>query len=1387
MLDMGRALRNTLVLSMVLGCSAVLMDTFLPSSREPVVNVAVVFGGTVYPLHLRNRLSHQSFLDMPLEIHPVTVIVNDTNPSTLLTQICGILSSTKIHGIVFEDNIGTEAVAQILDFISSQTHVPIISISGGSAVVLTPKEPGSAFLQLGVSIEQQIQVIFKVLEEYDWSSFAVITSLYPGYTVFLDVIRSFTDASYFGWEIQDVLTFEMTQDETDSKIQRLLRQIDAQVMIVYCSREEAEYLFQMAEEAGLIGPGYIWIVPSLAVGNMDVPPTSFPIGLISVVTESWKMSLRQKVRDGVAIIALGAESYFKTYGNLPMVGSDCYKSPPSVPANNSFYRHLLNVTWEDRDFSFNEGGYLVRPTMVVITLNRHRLWEMVGKWEKGVIQMKYPVWPRYGSFLQPMADNRHLTVATLEERPFVIVENTDPSTGVCVRNTVPCRKQPNHTESGDGPMDSYTKLCCKGFCIDILKKLAKTVKFSYDLYLVTNGKHGKIVDGFWNGMIGEVYYKRADMAIGSLTINEERSQIVDFSVPFVETGISVMVARSNGTVSPSAFLEPYSPAVWVMMFVMCLTVVAITVFMFEYFSPVGYNQNLTSGKKSGGPSFTIGKSVWLLWALVFNNSVPIENPKGTTSKIMVLIWAFFAVIFLASYTANLAAFMIQEQYIDTVSGLSDKKFQKPQDQYPPFRFGTVPNGSTERNIRSNYHDMHSHMVKYNQRSVEDALVSLKMGKLDAFIYDAAVLNYMAGKDEGCKLVTIGSGKVFATTGYGIALQKDSRWKRAIDLALLQFLGDGETQKLETVWLSGICQNEKNEVMSSKLDIDNMAGVFYMLLVAMGLSLLVFAWEHLVYWKLRHSVPKSHKLDFLLAISRGIYSCFNGVQNPESPARVHKPDVTANSAQANVLKMLQAAKNMVSTATVGNSLENATRTIENWSNRSENLQTTFSLRTPQLVVQNTSGPSRSVHSSSSAAEVSEKLGRPNQPSPPAAQQTLVSASENWSGTVEQPQILHPLKYRGSYSEDKILPGSTVNSSPHYLVRSTPQAPFRNHVPLGNHLSAVSHSPVRSPREVPPPEQKYRLPVARSHGKERFHRNVHLVYGEDGHDSSSTQVTRPASTSEKRKELESHILSHACVHNSFPRADRTSRPFVYKDSDTEDLRREKQYQRANLPRSSWEQHERPKSLNLWKHRGKSYVCEDVPDLFPQASLAPKPATVPGIHRGFHHYPPDALRPSYTCNRKYMESNGLSWKDQQLLHSQSTKLPSYREACQQNTPGMHRASSTVVHKQYAYMNSYTNLPIYWGRLYQGSPPLCEQSNASRHCFTRAPWSRCNRDFLVHENGQRTMYFGSTYKDCRDRSRVDPTFLQMERRDLLTTQRMPSPYPSRSWRRVSSLESEV
>lgn len=42
--------------------------------------------------------------------------------------------------------------------------------------------------------------------------------------------------------------------------------------------------------------------------------------------------------------------------------------------------------------------------------------------------------------------------------------------------------------------------------------------------------------------------------------------------------------------------EPFSADVWVMMFVMLLLVSAMAVFIFEYFSPVGYNRCLADGK-----------------------------------------------------------------------------------------------------------------------------------------------------------------------------------------------------------------------------------------------------------------------------------------------------------------------------------------------------------------------------------------------------------------------------------------------------------------------------------------------------------------------------------------------------------------------------------------------------------------------------------------------------------------------------------------------------------------------------------------------------------------------------------------------------------------------
>ena len=47
-----------------------------------------------------------------------------------------------------------------------------------------------------------------------------------------------------------------------------------------------------------------------------------------------------------------------------------------------------------------------------------------------------------------------------------------------------------------------------GYCIDLLKELAKTLHFTYEIYLSPDGEYGaKTENGAWNGMVGELIDK----------------------------------------------------------------------------------------------------------------------------------------------------------------------------------------------------------------------------------------------------------------------------------------------------------------------------------------------------------------------------------------------------------------------------------------------------------------------------------------------------------------------------------------------------------------------------------------------------------------------------------------------------------------------------------------------------------------------------------------------------------------------------------------------------------------------------------------------------------------------------------------------------------------
>jgi len=85
----------------------------------------------------------------------------------------------------------------------------------------------------------------------------------------------------------------------------------------------------------------------------------------------------------------------------------------------------------------------------------------------------------------------------------------------------------------------------KGFCVDLMEEMSKLMTDQqYEFQKSSDGRYGywENVTG-WNGMIGDLLAGRADIALADLTMTSVRGQAVDFSVPFMNTGASILYSK----------------------------------------------------------------------------------------------------------------------------------------------------------------------------------------------------------------------------------------------------------------------------------------------------------------------------------------------------------------------------------------------------------------------------------------------------------------------------------------------------------------------------------------------------------------------------------------------------------------------------------------------------------------------------------------------------------------------------------------------------------------------------------------------------------------------------------------------------------------------------
>ncbi|XP_046446550.1 glutamate receptor ionotropic, kainate 2-like isoform X4 [Daphnia pulex] len=458
-------------------------------------------------------------------------------------------------------------------------------------------------------------------------------------------------------------------------------------------------------------------------------------------------------------------------------------------------------------------------TLDLLKLKRENLTK-VGEWNgQSGLNITDPV-----AFYEGSTPNITLIVMTNEEMPYVMLRSERNLTG----------------------NDRY-----EGFCIDLLKAIAGMVGFNYVIEMVPDKKYGALdpETGEWNGVVRQILEKKADLAVGSMTINYAREMVIDFTKPFMNLGISILfkIPTSQPT-RLFSFMNPLAVEIW--LYVMAAYIlVSFTLFVMARFSPYEWNNPHPCNGDSDvvENQFSISNSFWFITGTFLRQGSGL-NPKAASTRIVGGIWWFFTLIIISSYTANLAAFLTVERMIAPIDSVEDLADQSD------ISYGTLEAGSTMTFFRDSRIETYQKMWRYMESKKPSVFVSTYeegtkrvMEGNFAFLMESTTLDYVVQRN--CNLTQIGG--LLDSKGYGIGTPKGSPWRDRISLAILELQEKGSIHLLYNKWwkdTGDVCnRDDKNkESKASALGVENIGGVFVVLLCGLAMAIVVaileFCWN-----------------------------------------------------------------------------------------------------------------------------------------------------------------------------------------------------------------------------------------------------------------------------------------------------------------------------------------------------------------------------------------------------------------------------------------------------------------------------------------------------------------------------------------------------------------
>lgn len=304
-----------------------------------------------------------------------------------------------------------------------------------------------------------------------------------------------------------------------------------------------------------------------------------------------------------------------------------------------------------------------------------------------------------------------------------------------------------------------------GYAAELWDEVAKTTGLEYEIDVV--GTAQEIIDA--------IQSKNADVGVGAISVTSKREEIIDFSQPFYESGLQILVPGGAGSYADQIFglikslLNPKLIGAFLLLLV---TMLVISHLVWRYEHKVNTDQ-WPEDYKAG-----LWESFWWTISTLLVGGADNKGPVGVGGRIIAIVWMLLSIVLVSLLTASFTTTLTVNSLKGDINGPND---------LPGRSVATVQGSTAEAWLKEK-----GAKVK-PFADVAACLAALKEGMAQAVVYDAPILRYEIAKSEHDDLRMV--GPVFERQNYAFALQQDSPLREQLNQALLQLGEEGAGSSL----------------------------------------------------------------------------------------------------------------------------------------------------------------------------------------------------------------------------------------------------------------------------------------------------------------------------------------------------------------------------------------------------------------------------------------------------------------------------------------------------------------------------------------------------------------------------------------------------------------